>query len=448
MKKTKGGEGRVLRSPSKTTPTGVSPVFSRTARFRRETTDRLLALFSLYGYREIILPSFEYLDAISPGIDPSLLPRLYLMQDRGSGQVLVLRPDATAQIARLSTQSFRDRMLPLRFSYSTSVFRDENRTASLMREIHQTGLELLGDPSFHADMEVLELCLRGARVFPLDSPLLVLSHAGLQEAYLRSPALSRELQASLRKAFHARDQATVAGLFSEAGDTERAALASEIAGRVLALSEALVILESMARTIPGLSGHDGGISDFSALLRALSKTREASDIRVDFALSPPGPYYTGMFFRMFARESSTHMASGGRYDRLGEAFGHDLPAVGFAYQITPIEEAVRRRDGDFQEASLVLVVHREGESADFEPAIGALRSGKVPVLSSHSPKGALPFSPEEALREHAEIRAVLWRDREEKDHFTLLSRDRPVRRSKDVGELVAHLLDTHPGSSR
>ncbi|EQD24651.1 MAG: Histidyl-tRNA lygase, partial [Leptospirillum sp. Group IV 'UBA BS'] len=133
MEKRKKGAGESVRPPSKTTPTGVSPVFSRTARFRRETTHRLLGHFFLWGYREIILPSFEYLDAISPGLDPSLLTKLYLMQDRGSGQVLVLRPDATAQIARLTTQSFRDRQLPLRFCYSTSVFRDENHPASLQR---------------------------------------------------------------------------------------------------------------------------------------------------------------------------------------------------------------------------------------------------------------------------------------------------------------------------
>ena len=94
----KKGAEKIDRPPTKTTPTGVSPVFSRTARFRRETTRQLLDHFFLWGYREIILPSFEYLDAISPGLPPALLTKLYLMQDRGSGKVLVLRPDATAQI--------------------------------------------------------------------------------------------------------------------------------------------------------------------------------------------------------------------------------------------------------------------------------------------------------------------------------------------------------------
>ena len=439
MKRSREGPGESLGAPSKTTPTGVSPVFSRTARFRRETTDRLLALFSLYGYREIILPSFEYLDAISPGLDPAILPRLYLMQDRGSGQVLVLRPDATAQIARLSTQSFRDRMLPLRFSYSTSVFRDENRQASLLRELHQTGLELLGDASFHADLEVLDLCLLGSRVFPLESPLLVLSHAALQEEYLRLPGGTREEQSSLRKSFYSRDAEALEEVFDRNGSPERARIASSLAGRVLSLREAIDLVGGLEKSCPGIFS-EPSLSSFGALLRGISGIRNSSEIRVDLALSPPGPYYTGMFFRMYARESSTHMASGGRYDRLGQAFGHDLPAVGFAYQISHIEEALRRREGEGQDSQLVLVLHSGKDFPDLEPAISRLRSSRVPVLSHHLPEGDLSFAPEEALREHEEIRAVLWKSREG-GAFSLLLRDQPLRSSATLTEL----LNVFPG---
>lgn len=86
------------------TPKGVGPVFSRIASFRRETTARLLRLFSLWGYTEITLPVFEYLDSLAPGLDPVLQHKAYTLQDRGSGHVLLLRPDATAQIARLVAQ--------------------------------------------------------------------------------------------------------------------------------------------------------------------------------------------------------------------------------------------------------------------------------------------------------------------------------------------------------
>ncbi|MGC8529719.1 MAG: ATP phosphoribosyltransferase regulatory subunit [Leptospirillia bacterium] len=428
------GSGENLRTPSKTTPTGVSPVFSRTARFRRETTDRLLALFSLYGYREIILPSFEYLDAISPGLDPAILPRLYLMQDRGSGQVLVLRPDATAQIARLSTQSFRDRMLPLRFSYSTSVFRDENRQASLLRELHQTGLELLGDASFHADLEVLDLCLRGSRVFPLESPLLVLSHAPLQEEYIRLPGGTREEQSWLRKSFYSRDIEALEEVFDRNGSKERSRIASSFAGRVLGLTEAIDLLSDLEKLSPALFS-ETSLSTFSTLLRGISGIPNSSEIRVDLALSPPGPYYTGMFFRMYARESSTYMASGGRYDRLGRAFGHDLPAVGFAYQISHIEEALRRREGEGQDSSLVLVIHSGSDFSDLESAISRLRSAKVPVLSHPLPEEDFSFDPEEALREHEEIRAVLWKSRDKRG-FSLLLRGQPLRTSATLPELL------------
>ncbi|MEC4682132.1 MAG: ATP phosphoribosyltransferase regulatory subunit [Nitrospirota bacterium] len=434
MNKKTRSSGPAVRSSGKTTPTGVSPVFSQTARFRRETTDRLLSLFSLWGYREIILPSFEYLDAISPGLDPALLPKLYLMQDRGSGQILVLRPDATAQIARLTTQSFQDRRLPLRFCYSTSVFRDESHHTSRDRELHQTGLELLGDPSVLSDYETLELCLSGSALFPLKKPVLVLSHAGIQEGFFQSVTGDPDRLKELRMAFYSRNADHLKLLLDGSGKKDFSRLAEGVNG----ISGALAM-------IAGLSGKGSRLpaaelDSFASLLQMLQESRYAPSVLVDFALPPPGPYYTGMFFQLFAEDSPTHLASGGRYDHLGQSFGHDLPAVGFAYHINHIEEAIQKQD-PFGDTSLTLAWYRAGEYQAVRQFSDSLRKRGIPVLLS--PETALEGDSESLVSknifiDHEEIGAIVYFDRE-KSLWTLEKRSKVLLADASL-ETLAQLL--------
>lgn len=442
MEKKKKNSGPVHRNSGKSTPTGVAPVFSRTARFRRESTDRLLNLFSLWGYREIILPSFEYLDAISPGVDPALLPKLYIMQDRGSGQILVLRPDATAQIARLTTQSFQDRQLPLRFCYSTSVFRDENHQNSRDRELHQTGLELLGDPSVISDFEILELALTGGAVFPLKKPVLVLSHAGIQEGFFQGVTHDPEELKEVRRAYYSRNGDCLAGILDRlSGGKETRREMSGLSGEVRNLPEALKILSSLARKQPGVSS--GSIDSFKDLLRMIAASRYSGSVLVDFALPPPGPYYTGMFFQIFAEDSPTHLASGGRYDHLGQAFGHDLPAVGFAFHVNHIEEALRKRES-FGEPVLVLACYQKEDFVRVKGFSETLRKQAIPVFLApddflHEKRIQGDFG--QFFEDHQEIGSVVFFDRG-KNVWTFRNRSRSVLSDPSLDRLGQLLLQS------
>lgn len=435
----KKGAEKIDRPPTKTTPTGVSPVFSRTARFRRETTRQLLDHFFLWGYREIILPSFEYLDAISPGLPPALLTKLYLMQDRGSGQVLVLRPDATAQIARLTTQSFRDRQLPLRFCYSTSVFRDENHQASIDRELHQTGLELIGDPSVVSDGEILDLCLSGAEIFPLRNSLLLLSHAGLQEAFLREISEDSDRSKEIRAAFHSRNPDRLRALLPSQGKTFLRKMADALAGGVFGVEEFRSILAKLRPDGPPRLQEE--MEGFIELLAAASASPHASSVRVDFALPPSSPYYTGMFFQLFAPDSSTHLASGGRYDRLGQAFGHDLPAVGFAYHITHIEETLRKREAPGETPTLVLACHAPGNPSPVQSFARTLRRAGRAVMTAPDPSSdsGLPLSAKGILADHEDIAAVVLYD-SGNDLWTLTGRSKDHRTARSIEEIAGFLL--------
>jgi ATP phosphoribosyltransferase regulatory subunit len=78
----------------------MATILPEAARHVRHLEAELLTHFNRFGYDEIILPTFEYLDVLMPGLEPTLLENSYKIVDRTTGRILLLRPDVTAQIAR------------------------------------------------------------------------------------------------------------------------------------------------------------------------------------------------------------------------------------------------------------------------------------------------------------------------------------------------------------
>ena len=57
----------------------------------------------------MIPPIFEYLDVLADGLDEEMITKGYKVVDRGTGRLLILRPDVTPQIARMAATLMRDR---------------------------------------------------------------------------------------------------------------------------------------------------------------------------------------------------------------------------------------------------------------------------------------------------------------------------------------------------
>src|SRR5574342_476121 len=81
-------------------PVGMATILPHAAKQVRRLEEQLLGQVNRWGYDEIILPTFEYLDVLAPGLESELIEKCYKFPDRTTGRILLLRPDATAQIAR------------------------------------------------------------------------------------------------------------------------------------------------------------------------------------------------------------------------------------------------------------------------------------------------------------------------------------------------------------
>ena len=106
-------------------PTGVKIYLPDEASRLRGLQERLLGVFRLWGYREVMTPTFEFFDVLALGTDEAVQEGMFKFVDRDTGRMLALRADVTPQIARIAATRLRDRPKPYRLAYRTNVFRHE-----------------------------------------------------------------------------------------------------------------------------------------------------------------------------------------------------------------------------------------------------------------------------------------------------------------------------------
>lgn len=206
-------------------PQGVATFLPVAAEAKRAVEAIVFAVFAERGYREIIPPTFEYLDILAPGLDADLIEKSYKVVDRATGRILVMRPDVTAQIARMVAMGLVDQPRPLRLCYSANVFRYEPEHAGRDREIFQIGVELIGPRGTAADVEPIMTaadCLRrlGITVFTI-----AMGQGAFFNALLRRTGLPASVQGRLRAAASRKDVPRMEVLLHGAGVRGRAARA-------------------------------------------------------------------------------------------------------------------------------------------------------------------------------------------------------------------------------
>ena len=112
-----------------------------------------------FCFQEISTPILEFTEVFSRtlGADSDIVNKeMFTFKDRNQEQ-LTLRPEGTAGIARHFITEKLHQHLPLRFFYQGPLFRYERPQKGRLRQFHQVGVELLGEPSSRGDIECISL---------------------------------------------------------------------------------------------------------------------------------------------------------------------------------------------------------------------------------------------------------------------------------------------------
>ncbi len=334
-------------------PVGMSTILPDAARRIRRLEDTLLAVLAKAGYDEIILPLFEYFDVLAPGLEPELIEKCYQLVDRTTGRLMLLRPDATAQIARTVAMGMMGTRLPLRLCYRTSVFRYEREHAGRDREIFQVGAELIGVDGVAGDAEGLTLLLECLTQVGLSSFKVAVGHVGFFTALLVRSGLSAEGQKRVELAAARKDMPLLEELLARDGLTKSTAHvileALELCGgpEVLARGRKLVGRDRALLT---------PLDRLARVYEQIDSSRQAS-VLIDLGEFRGFEYYDGIVFDVFAPGIGAELGGGGRYDHLMGRFGRTAASTGFALDV---DRLFRALDPACDGAPLVSTESRAG----------------------------------------------------------------------------------------
>lgn len=308
-------------------PAGMSTILPEAARRFRKIETQLIETLAGRGFEEIILPTFEYLDVLTPGLEPELIEKCYKIPDRTTGRILLLRPDATAQIARTVAMGMMGDRTPLKLSYRTTVFRHEPEHAGRDREIFQVGAELIGTDDSASDQEIVLRLIDCLRNIGLRSFKVSLGHVGFFKRLLVQAGLSDVGKKQAEQAAARKDVPKLEEIFSVERIPRRAGRrileALELSGAAEVIAE--------GRTLAGKDAAlHRSLDRLSQVYHALCRAGHRTAMFLDLGEFRGFDYYDGIVFDVFAEGVGVELGGGGRYNHLIGRFGRNLPSTGFA----------------------------------------------------------------------------------------------------------------------
>ena len=343
-------------------PSGVQCFYGREALLRRTVERRVAEVFAGWSYEEILLPLFDYYEVFDRGGGPSGRGSIYRFIGR-QGELLALRPDFTALVAKVVQSRMQSRPLPLRLFYSGEVLRYQPPKPGRQEELFQIGLEHIGT-GVRGDLEVLLIALEAMERLGVRDAIVTIGHAGFVLGLLEAAGTPQAAQTELLGAMRARDP-----------DALRRSLGSEPPPELLEalrLGGGIEVLRR-ARAVASEGASRSAVDDLEALGEELHAVGVAEHVQFDLGEVRGFDYYTGMVFEIHAPGSGLELGGGGRYDSLLGKFGSARPAVGFSFSLDRLAQLITASGAEWVSESPAEALAAPGQPAELFGRARALR---------------------------------------------------------------------------
>ncbi len=147
------------KSKSFQSPRGTHDILPEDQLLWEKVRNSIYSVSTFYGFSRIDTPHFEDTDLFCVGTGKTtdiVSKQMYSFKTRGGDQ-LTLRPEGTPPVARAYIEhGMASWPQPVKLYYAGSFFRHESPQRGRYRELHQWGLELIGEDSAVADAEVIQ----------------------------------------------------------------------------------------------------------------------------------------------------------------------------------------------------------------------------------------------------------------------------------------------------
>ncbi len=334
---------------------------------------RLLDLHVSWGYEFVMPPLIEHLDSLLTGVGRDLDLNTIKVTDQLSGHSLGVRADITPQVARIDAHRLRQEGVT-RLCYCGTVVHARPAQPLASRNPLQLGAELYGHAGIESDVEIIDLMMQTIQAAGVQRELtLDLGHVGVFRGLMRWTELSAAQQDGYLDILRRKALPELAVFIASLG------IESAQADALMALPGLHGGVSMLERAKTEFAAAPADVIEAIEYLQQLAERIALRDAELDlyFDLSELRGYnyHTGVVFAAYTPEFGQSIASGGRYDHIGEDFGRARPATGFSADLSTLAELSNQ---SFAEARRVLAPALE--DAALLQQVATLREAGVTVI--------------------------------------------------------------------
>jgi len=362
------------------TPEGTRDFLFEECALKRIVETRTREIFKSMGYTRVITPSLEFLDVFRLNSGYFSQEELCKLTDN-KGRLIAVRPDSTAPIARVVSTRLKDAELPLRLYYTQPVYHFAPSLKGKSTEINQTGIELIGSSSKMADIEVISAAFSVLTSVVQGEPVNQKVNYSLELGDVRifrelmhklnaTPAQKEEIHSLIES----KNYPALNDFLDKLGDNKITRslrkLPTLFGGEEVFERAANVFQDERIQEI---------LDNMKALYHTVCAINTDGKVTVDLGLVNKTDYYTGLVIKGYLEGYGEEVISGGRYDKLLDEFGYDVPAVGMAVNVDAVANVIGKKYIPVQTPADVLIVAENGCEAQAVKTAELLRAKGLSV---------------------------------------------------------------------
>ena len=300
---------------------------------------QILEVYRAAGFERIstpILEDMENLDKSEGGENLNLIfkvlkrgDKLAAALDAGKYDQLAdmgLRYDLTLPLSRYYAANRNVLPTPFKVIQTDRVFRAERPQKGRLREFVQCDIDILGDESPNAEVELIDVTARALLKIGFTDFTVNINDRRILRGMLQSMGFAPETLDSVCITFDKMDKVGAEGVRAEL--TEKQMPPAAVDALAAFLAEGAVTLDAVAARCA-----DPAIADDLKYVLDTAGRMAAGRYKVAYcpSLVRGQGYYTGMVFEVACPQFAGAVAGGGRYDNMvGKFLGQQVPAVGFS----------------------------------------------------------------------------------------------------------------------
>ncbi|WP_080742974.1 ATP phosphoribosyltransferase regulatory subunit [Clostridium novyi] len=322
----------------KYTPNGMRDILFKECEEKLYVEKQLRKLYKLNGFSEIISPTLEFYDVFNFENQPIDQEKMYKLFDR-NGRILVLKPDMIMPIARIVATKINYKNYPLKFCYTSNVFRINENLNGKTSEITQSGIEIIGIKNIKADSEVVITAIESLLELGIKNFKIELGQSKFFKKIIENENINEEDIFILRTLIENKNYTALEEYLKK-----RKGIIKEDTINILEQLPKMfgdISVVYKAKNLVNDSEQVKALDEILNLYKIIDKVGLSKYLSIDLGMIQDIDYYTGVIFKGYVEGVGDYILSGGRYDNLIGNFGCNLPSTGFGINIDNIIEALK-----------------------------------------------------------------------------------------------------------